>query len=366
MMRFQIEKRLETSLLMRIIVPFISVALALLLGAILIRVVGNNPFAVYGSMVKGTFGTGYALSETVVKAIPLMLTGLGVGVAMQMNLWNIGAAGQLLMGAFAATWVTLTFPDLPWYVMMPFLLLVSFLAGGIWSLLAAIPKALWNISEIITTLMLNYVAVLWIRYLVQGPWRDPELVLYPFSKEFPPAARFPTFADTRIHLGVVLAVLAAVILMVFFYRTRFGYEIRVTGSSVKTARYAGMNVFLNILLTMLISGGLSGIAGMSELSGVFYRLQDNLAGNAGYTAIIIASLAGGNPLMTLAVAFLFAALLVGGTAAQTAGISASIAYMLQGAMLFFVLAGQFFLLYRIRLVRAGGPTTRRISSAGDS
>jgi simple sugar transport system permease protein len=233
--------------------------------------------------------------------------------------------------------------------MMPALLIISFVAGGLWSLLAAIPKAIWNISEIITTLMLNYVAVLWVRYLVQGPWRDPELVLYPFSAEFPPAARFPTFADTRIHLGVVIAIIAAMILYVLIRRSRWGYEIRVIGSSVKTARYAGMNVFKNVLLTMFISGGLSGIAGMSELSGVFYRLQDNLAGNAGYTAIIIASLASGNPLGTIVVAFLFAALLVGGTAAQTAGISASIAYMLQGAVLFFVLAGQFFLSYRLRL-----------------
>jgi ABC-type uncharacterized transport system permease subunit len=352
-MRVLVEKRLETPRWMVIIIPVFSVLMAFLLGAALIFLTGNDALGVYASMIRGTFGSGYALSETVVKAIPLMLAGLGVGVAMQMNLWNIGAAGQLLMGAFAATWVTLTFPDLPWYLMMPALLMLSFFMGGLWSLIAAIPKAIWNINEIITTLMLNYVAVLWIRYLVQGPWRDPELVLYPFSAEFPPAARFPTFGDTRIHLGVVIAGIAALILFVFIKRSRWGYEIRVIGSSVNTARYAGMNVFKNILLTMFISGGLSGIAGMSELSGVFYRLQDNLAGNAGYTAIIIASLALGNPLGTLVVAFVFAALLVGGTAAQTAGISASIAYMLQGAVLFFVLAGQFFLKYRLRLIGAG-------------
>lgn len=338
---------------MEVVIPLLSVLGAFVLGGVLILATDHNPLEVYRSMLRGTFGSGYAVSETVVKAIPLMLAGLGVGVAMQMNLWNIGAAGQLLMGAFASTWVALTFPDLPWYLMMPALLLISFLAGGLWSLLAAIPKAIWDISEIITTLMLNYVAVLWIRYLVQGPWRDPALVLYPFSAEFPPAAKFPAFGDTRIHLGLLIAVIAAILLFVFMKRTRWGYEIKVIGSSTKTARYAGMDVFQNILLTMFVSGGLSGIAGMSELSGVFYRLQDNLAGNAGYTAIIIASLAVGNPLGTLIVAFLFAALLVGGTAAQTAGISASIAYMLQGAVLFLVLAGQFFLKYRIRFSKAG-------------
>ena len=364
-MRIHVEKRLETQRWITIFMPIFSVILALALGAILIFATGHNAIDVYGSMIKGTFGSGYAVSETIVKAIPLMLASLGVGVAMKMNLWNIGAAGQLLMGAFAATWVTLTYPDLPWFIMMPALLVLSFIAGGLWSLLAAVPKALWNISEIITTLMLNYVAILWIRYLVQGPWRDPELVLYPFSAEFPPAARFPTFVNTRIHLGIVIAVVAAIILFVLMRRSKWGYEIKVIGSSVKTARYAGMNVFWSTLFTMFISGGMSGIAGMSELSGVFYRLQDNLAGNAGYTAIIIASLAVGNPLGILVVAFLFAALLVGGTAAQTAGISASIAYMLQGAILFFVLAGQFFLQYRIRFVKTKDQNQYQSKSSGE-
>ena len=350
-MRLLVERRLHTPGWMQIVFPILAVLLAFLMGAILIAATGNNAASVYSTMLVGTFGTTYAISETIVKAIPLMLTGLGVGVAMRMRLWNIGAAGQLLMGAFAATWLALSFPQLPWYIMMPLLVLVSFVFGGLWALLAAVPKALWNINEIITTLMLNYVAALWIRYLVQGPWRDPKLVMYPFSAEFPPSAQFPTLGDSRVHLGLLLAVVIAGILTVIFNRTRWGYEIKIIGASTTSARYAGMNVFRNILITMMISGGISGIAGMSELSGVFFRLQDNLAAGAGYTAIIIASLARGNPFGTLLVAFLFAALLVGGTAAQTAGISASIAYMLQGAILFFVLGSEFFLRYRVRLLR---------------
>jgi len=364
-MRIHVEKRLETPRVMRTVIPVLSVILALLLGALLIAFTGHSPLEIYGSMLRGTFGSSYAVSETIVKAIPLMLTGLGVSVAMRMNLWNIGATGQLLMGAFASTWVALNFPELPWYLMMPALITAGFVAGGLWGLLAGVLKGLWEISEIITTLMLNYVAALWVRYLVQGPWRDPELVLYPFSAEFPPAARLPTIGDSRVHLGLLLAFAAAAVLLVVFRKTLFGYEINVIGSSDKTAKYAGMNVFRNILLTLFISGGLSGIAGMAELSGVFYRLQDNLAGNAGYTAIIIASLAEGSPLGTLIIAYFFAALLVGGTAAQTAGISASIAYMLQGAVLFFVLAGQFFLRYRVRLDLEGGQTgTAQTSSGG--
>lgn len=366
MRRVHVERRLETPRWMEIILPAFSVILALLLGALLIAITKHNPVEIYGAMIKGTFGSSYALSETMVKAIPLMLTGLGVSVAMRMNLWNIGATGQLLMGAFASTWVALNFQGLPWYVMIPALITAGFLGGGVWGLVAGVLKGLWGISEIITTLMLNYVAALWVRYLVQGPWRDPELVLYPFSAEFPSAAKLPTFGDSRVHMGLVFAVVAALVLMLVLRRTLFGYEINVIGSSEKTAKYAGMNVFRNILLTMFLSGGLSGIAGMAELSGVFYRLQDNLAGNAGYTAIIIASLAGGSPFGTLIIAFFFAALLVGGKAAQTAGISASIAYMLQGAVLFFVLAGQFFLRYRVQLdVEETDLETSNSSSGGN-
>lgn len=348
-MRLRVEKRLDTPRWLTLVAPVASVILALLAGAILIAVTGNDPVIVYKTMLTGTFGSAYALSETVVKSIPLMLTGLGVGVAMRMRLWNIGAEGQLLMGAFAATWVALFNPELPWYLMIPALLLASFLAGGLWAGIAVLPKALWGINEIITTLMLNYVAALWIRYLVQGPWRDPELVLYPFSAEFPPAAKFPTLGDSRVHLGLLFAFIAAGVLLAVLGRTKWGYQIRVIGASVPAARYAGMNVTRNILFTMLVSGGLAGIAGMSELSGVFYRLQDFLAAGAGFTAIIIASLARGNPLATLLVAFLFGALLIGGTSAQTVGVPASIADMLQGVVLFLVVIGDFFLQYRVRL-----------------
>jgi len=349
-MRLHVERRLDTPRWIRFAVPAAAVVLAFLFGAAIVASTGNSPPGVYLSMLRGTFGSWYALSETVVKAIPLMLTSLGVGVAMKMRLWNIGAAGQLLMGAFAATWLALAFPELPTAIMLPALILISFAAGGLWAGLAALPRAIWGISEIITTLMLNYVAALWIRYLVQGPWRDPILVLYPFSAEFPPSAKFASLADTRIHLGLLIAVVIALILLAVFHRTRWGYEVRVIGASPVAARYAGMDVFRNILIAMIVSGGISGIAGMSELSGVFYRLQDNLAAGVGYTAIIIAALAQGNPIGILIVSFLFASLQVGGTAAQTAGISASIAYMLQGAVLFFVLGGDFFVRYRVTLL----------------
>ena len=349
-MRLHVEKRLDTPRWQAIAMPFVSVILALFLGAVLLSFTRHDPTKVYSVMFMGVFGSTYALSSTVVKAIPFMLAGLGVGIAMQMKLWNIGAEGQLLMGAFAATWVALFVPGLPWFLMIPAMILLSMLAGGLWAAIAAIPKALWNTNEIITTLMLNYVAVLWVRYLVQGPWRDPVLVAFPFSAKFPEAARIPTFGDTRIHFGLLFALVAAGVLYAMLNRTKWGYQIRVIGSSSSAARYAGMSIFRNTLLVMFLGGALAGLAGMAELSGVFHRLQDNLAAGAGYTAIIIASLARGNPIGILMVSFLFGALLLGGTSVQTIGVSASIAAMLQGTILFFVLAGDFFLQYRVRMI----------------
>jgi general nucleoside transport system permease protein len=349
-MNIHIEKRLVTPQWQTVVTPIASVVLSLLLGALLLAFTGYNPKEVYTAMFLGVFGSSYALSETVLKSIPLMLTGLGVGIAMKMRLWNIGAEGQLLMGACAASGLALFGPDWPWYLMLPAMVLVSMLAGGLWAVVAAIPKALWDINEIITTLMLNYIAILWIRYLVQGPWRDPGLGAFPFTAKFPPAAWLPTLAGSRIHAGLLFALVAAAILSFVLIRSKWGFEIRVIGSSIPAARYAGMNVFRNILLTLFLSGSLAGLAGMAELSGVFHRLQDNLAAGAGYTAIIIASLAQGNPLFILLVSFLFGALLLGGTSAQTVGVSASIAAMLQGGILFFLLIGEFFLRYRLRRI----------------
>jgi general nucleoside transport system permease protein len=361
-MKYHIEKRLTTPRWQTIVSPIASVLLSLLLGALLLAFSGYNPKEVYTAMFVGVFGSSYAISETVLKSIPLMLTGLGVGIAMKMRLWNIGAEGQLLMGACAASWLALFGPDWPWYLMLPGMVLLSMLAGGLWAVVAAIPKALWNINEIITTLMLNYIAILWIRYLVQGPWREGA---FPFTAKFPPAATLPTLAGSRIHTGLYFALVAAVILFFILMRSKWGFEIRVIGSSISAARYAGMNVFKNILLTLFLSGSLAGLAGMAELSGVFHRLQDNLAAGAGYTAIIIASLARGNPLFILLVSFLFGALLLGGTSAQTVGVSASIAAMLQGGILFFLLIGDFFLRYRMRRIVSDKTQNQEVESQGN-
>lgn len=201
---FKLEKRLTPSPVMVYIIPLISVLLALLLGGIFLVLTGEKPLDVYSLMFVDSLGSKYGLTETMVKAIPLMLTSLGVSLAFKMKLWNIGAEGQLYMGAMAASWLPLTIPSLPAYIMLPGMLILGMIAGGLWALLTAIPRAIWKVNEIITTLMLNYVAILWVDYLVYGPWKDPNGSNFPISASFSEAARLPGLGDSRIHAGLFL------------------------------------------------------------------------------------------------------------------------------------------------------------------
>ena len=357
--KYSIEKRLAPSAAAFFIIPFISIFLALVVGSVFLYFSGHNPPAIYYKMFAGAFGSRYGITETIVKAIPLTLTGLGVALAFRMRLWNIGAEGQLYMGAFAATWVALTFPGGSAWWVMPAMILLGMLAGGGWALLTAIPRAIWGVNEIITTLMLNYVAILWVDYLVYGPWRDPAGFNFPLTAVFSDAAILPGLGDSRIHAGLFFGLAAAVMLYLIIYHTRWGYEIRVTGENPGTARYAGMNTTRNIMLVMLLSGAFCGLAGMAEVSGIAHRLQHGLSSGYGYTAIIIAWLSRLNPFAVILVAFLFAGLQVGGYIVQTSGIPSSMVYMLQGLLLFFVLGGELLTGYRVTRVPAHGEVLER-------
>ena len=347
-LNFKLEKRLTPSPVMVFIIPFISVLLALLLGAIFLALTGEKPLAVYKIMFMDSLGSKYGIMETMVKAIPLMLTSLGVSLAFKMKLWNIGAEGQLYMGAMGATWLPLTFPSLPIYLMLPGMMVLGMIAGGLWALLTAIPRAVWKVNEIITTLMLNYVAIFWVDYLVYGPWRDPEGSGFPITASFVEAARLPGLGGTRIHAGLFFAMGIAIILAIVFKYSRWGYSINVIGSSERAAHYAGMNIKRNILLVMFLSGAIAGLAGMAEVSGIIGKLQHGISPGYGYTAIIVAWLSKLNPLAILIVSVLFGALQVGGYAVQVEGVPAAVATMLQGAILFFVLGGEIFTNYRVK------------------
>ncbi len=354
MAKIHFEKRNTTAKWVLFLVPILSIVVGLCFAGIFIVTTGKNPLDVYLLMFEGAFGSAYGLSETVVKAIPLMLTGLGVSLAFRMQLWNIGAEGQLYMGAMGATWLALRFPEWPAYLLLPGMLLLGFLLGGIWGLIPAIPRAFLKVNETITTLLLNYVAILWVDYLVYGPWKDPNGFNFPITAPFSENAILPVLGPSRIHVGLLIAFVATILLFVILRYTKWGFEIRVSGESAVAAQYAGMNYVRNILLVMFISGGLAGIAGMTEVSGITQRLQHGISPGYGYTAIIIAWLARLNPWAIVVVSFVFGGLLVGGYSIQTSGFSAATVAMLQGAILFFVVGGEIFIEHRLRLGGKGG------------
>ncbi len=348
-----------------VLVPLVSILLALVVGGIIILFAGQNPLAVYAAMVQGSVGSMNGFSETLVKMTPLLLTGLGVSVAFRMQLWNIGGEGQLYLGAIFATWVALFgIPGASGWVMVPAMIIASMIGGALWGLIPGALKAYLGANETITTLMLNYVAILFSEWLVHGPWKDPDSFGFPGTPQFPEAAWLPNWGTSRVHLGLLFGIVAAGILWVMLRRTRWGYEIGVMGESPRAARYAGMSTKRTILLVMALSGALCGLAGMSEVSGIAHQLQRNLSPGYGYTAIIVAWVGRLHPAGIIAVAFFLAALLVGGDQLQMSmGLPAAVAPMLQGIILFFLLGGEMFTRYR--LVRTGAPVPAAAESAGD-
>ena len=354
--RLVIERRIEQPRWLSILSPVILIVAALLVGAVLLWMTGADPWFVYRRMALVAFGDKYGWSDTTVKATPLILAGLGVSIAFRMKLWNIGAEGQLFMGAFFATGVALHLlsPDTPPVLMLSTMAIAGFIGGGLWGLIPGVLKAKLNVNEIITTLMLNYVAAFWINYFVYGPWSERGFGLTP---QFPRSAWTPRLADyadavpffqgMTAHMGILLAVILAVILWVVWRQTKWGFEISIIGDNPQAARYAGINLPRNIMLIMFLSGGFAGLAGMSEVAGVVHRLQERFSPGYGFTAIIIAWLAKLNPLGVVVVAYLFGGLLVGADEIQPAGI----AQLLQGVILFVVVGGEMMLRYRVRLAR---------------
>jgi len=351
-MQIFFEKRKSLSRRALILVPIISFIVALLLGAILLALTGVNPIVTYRAMARGAFGSVYALSETLVVAIPLMLTGLGVAIAFRMRFWNIGAEGQLVFGGIAGAGVALHFSEIiPGYLLLPAVLVAGMIAGAIWAGIPAALKAYLGVDETLTSLMLNYVAILFSSYLYYGAWRDPMGFGFPGTARFVEEAWLPRLFG-RAHYGLFFAVIAAVLLWFIFNRTRWGFELKIIGENETAAKYLGIKIASNIVLALLLSGALSGLAGASQVTGIYRRLQTGLAAGYGYTAIIIAWLAQLNPIAVLFVSVLMGALYVGGDQVQMMmGLPSAVGLVLQGLILFPMLAGTLFTEYRLRIIR---------------
>jgi len=352
-MKLTIEPRLSSSWRLAVFIPVFSLAAALFSGGVFLYFMGVSPFQAYRAILTASLGDAYGLSETVVKAIPLTMTGIAVMLSFTMLIWNIGAEGQIFVGAIAATAVVRFFYTDSRPVMLIMMFLAAGAAGGIWAAIAGFMRAKWSVNEIITTLMLNYIAMNLLNYFVFGPWRDPSSLGFPMTPPFPDTARLSVFWGTRIHGGLILAIILPLLFWFVLKFTRWGYEIRVMGENPRAAGFAGMNYLWNVVLVMFISGAIAGIAGMCELSGLQGRLQHGFSGGYGFTAIIVAWLARLHPFAIVLVSFLMGILLVGGETLQIVmRLPLSSIMVLQGLILFFVLGGEFFRKYKIRMVRA--------------
>jgi len=324
----------------------IALLLALCTGALLILCLGHNPLAVYGEMVVGSVGSATAAKETVKLTIPLLVTALSVALSFRMQFWNIGAEGQILIGGIAATYFALFWVDMvPGWLLLILMALAAMVAGGIWGAIPALFKAKWNTNETLFTLMLNYIALGFVKYLQAGPWIKMEGG-YPKIAMFDAAARLPKLFG--VHIGWIFALILVIFSIIYLTRTKQGYEVTVVGNSTRTARYSGMNVPKILIRTMLLAGALAGFVGFMQVSGADYTLHESTAGGVGFTAITVAWLAQLKPSVMIVVAFFISLLEKGAGRIQTTyGIPDAASSVLIGIILFFMLGCEFFINYRL-------------------
>jgi ABC-type uncharacterized transport system permease subunit len=332
----------------------LGLVLALLLAALVIALAGYDAPTALSALWRGAFGSLRAAAATINKAVPIGLCAMGIALAYRARLWNIGAEGQLYFGAFAATGVGLALPETaPALLAVGAVLLAGMIAGGAWAALAALPRAYLGMNEILSTLMLTYVAILWVDYLVVGPWADPLTFSFPYSEPIPDAARLGHLVGA-VHGGVILLAAAALLLLAVDRGLRWGYELRVAGDAPRAAIYGGISPVRTILSGLMVAGALAGLAGAIEVSASTGRLQAGLSPGYGFMAILVAWLAAGNPIGIVLASILYAGLQNGGFALQVVGIPPAITVVLQAVLLLAVLAVVGLGRYRVRLFRPQG------------
>lgn len=363
---FRVIKRTNPSKAIRFIQPIVFIVVALAFCGIFIAAVGFNPAEVYFQMFKAAFFTEKGLTQTIVYSIPLMLCGLGVSISFRMNLNNLGAEGQFAIGAIVVAGFFIFGPAFPIVLKIILGIVLGVAAGAIWALLAALPKALWNVNETIVSLMMNYIALLLLDFLCYGPWMNKEGLNLPYTATISDSLHLPNLFGTNINIGIVIALLIAIFFYWFFRHTTAGYQISVIKNSPQAAKYAGINIKKNILLVMGISGALAGLAGVVKVMGITYRLQPGLPAGAGFAAIVIAYLGKFNPFAVIIVSFLFGGLSTGSYTVQIFGVPSQIATMIQGSILLFVLMGEFFVRNKIVILKKGAVNPETLLTKGDN
>jgi simple sugar transport system permease protein len=350
--RFRIEKRKPLPGWARIVIPIAAIVATLILSAIPILIAGGHLWKSYFYLFYGALGTRFNLLETFVKASPLLMTGLAVAFAFRAKFWNIGAEGQLLAGALAATVFGVHMGGFPRPLVLPIVIIAGFLAGGIWASIPALLKTKLKVDDVVSTLLLNYVMVHIMGALLFGPLQQPGSS-WPRSSAIIEAAQYPILlARSRFHMGIPLALLAVFIVWFINKKTTFGYQAKAVGVNIRAAQFGGINTSSVILWTALISGGLAGLAGVGELCAIQYRLIMDISPGYGYSGIVIAMLGNLHPVGVLFSSLFFSVIIVGAqTMSRMTGVPTYIAEVIQGMALMVMLIFLLFTEFKLRVVR---------------
>lgn len=350
MNRIQFFPREKISAPMSFTISLASILSAFIISGVIFVFSNVDPILAYYNLFKSFTNTAL-LSEAVVRAIPIMLVALGLALAYKANFISVGGEGQIYIGGIVITFLVLWNVQnrfLPEPLFMPFAIIIVFIFSSIWGIIPAFLKAKFETNEVLTTLMMNYIAQIISNYLVIGPWKDPKGYGFPHSQAFPEYARFPLIPGTTVNSSIFIGIFAALVIYIILAKTKFGFEVKVVGDSYPAAKYAGISYAKVVCLVMAISAGLSGLAGMSLLSGVIGRLRPDFSPGYGYTGIIVAWLCNLNPFIIVVGSIFFGGLLVGGEVLQgSMGLSVGITDVFQALLLITTLSGEFFKRYRL-------------------
>ncbi len=352
-MRPLIERRTTPSIAITVAAPAAATVLTVVFSFLFFDALGHNPVSTLHAFFVMPLSSLNGISEWLLKASPLILIALGLAIGFRANIWNIGAEGQLILGAVAATSIGLFYPDKESVFLLPLMILAGMLGGMAWAAIPAFLKHKCNTNEILVTLMLTYVATLLLSYLVHGPWRDPFGFNYPQTALLPPAAMFdPLSGPYRVNNSVYITIFAVGVTWFFTKYSFLSYRISVGGAAPTAARYAGYRESTSIWLGLMAGGAMAGIAGMAEVAGPLGQLSPHISPGYGFTAIIVAFIGRLHAVGILLGGLFISLLYIGGDAVQISlGMSSSVTRIFQGALLFFLLAADFLIFYRIRFVK---------------